>query len=85
MKNTVIIEELEKVIGDITFSKHGVKTTVGHVTLENGFEIIESSSCVDPENYSQTIGEGIIRERIINKVWELEGYALQKSIHANKG
>ena len=53
------------------------KTTVVHVTLKNGFTVTESSSCVDPENYSKDIGVEICLERIENKIWELLGFMLQ--------
>lgn len=55
----------------------GECTTVVRCVLRNGFEIVESSSCVDPENYSQKIGEEICMERIKNKIWELLGFLLQ--------
>lgn len=55
----------------------GKKTTVVHATLKNGFEIIESSSCVDPANYSEDLGAEICSERIKNQVWHLLGFALQ--------
>lgn len=53
------------------------KTTIVHATLVNGFTITESSSCVDPSNYSQKIGIEICLKRIENKVWELLGFLLQ--------
>lgn len=53
------------------------KTTIVHATLKNGFTLTESSSCVDPANYSREIGVEICMERIINKIWELLGFLLQ--------
>lgn len=53
------------------------KTTVVHAVLKNGFTITESSSCVDPENYSKEIGVNICMERIADKIWELLGFMLQ--------
>lgn len=54
------------------------KCTVVTVRLQNGFILTESSACVDPENYDEALGMKICLERIENKLWELEGYALQK-------
>ena len=34
----------------------GEKTTVVRAVLRNGFEIVESSSCVSPENYDEELG-----------------------------
>ena len=60
----------------------GEKTTVTQVTLKNGFIITESSSCVDPKNYS--MGEGINLEHAKNKIWELLGFLLQTAYHGFK-
>jgi len=54
----------------------GEATTVVRCVLRNGFVIVESSSCVDPANYSEEMGAQICRERIKNKVWELLGFLL---------
>ena len=51
------------------------------VKLKNGFIITESSACVDVKNYSVETGFDICMERIANKLWELEGYALQKKLY----
>lgn len=55
----------------------GAKTTVVRAVLRNGFEIVESSSCISPEKYDETIGVAICMERITEKVWELLGFLLQ--------
>lgn len=55
----------------------GGKTTVVRAVLKNGFEIVESASCVSAENYDEELGEEICMERIRNKVWELMGFLLQ--------
>lgn len=55
----------------------GEKTTVVQATLRNGFEIVESSSCVDPANYREEVGAEICRDRIRKQVWHLLGFALQ--------
>jgi len=56
----------------------GKKTTVVCCTLPNGFNIVESSSCIDPENYRHDIGKNLCFRRIKDKMWELEGYLLQQ-------
>jgi hypothetical protein len=61
-------------------SKMGEKTTVVTCRLQSGFEITETSSCVDPANYNQELGEEIARRRITDKLWLLEGYRLQVDI-----
>ena len=55
----------------------GEKTTVVWVTLANGFEMVESSACVDPANYDETIGIEICRDKIKDRIWNLLGFLLQ--------
>ena len=56
-------------------------TTVVAVKLKNGFTIVETATCVDPNNYSESIGQQTCMERIKNKIWMLEGYLLQQRKH----
>lgn len=55
-------------------------TTVVTVRLKNGFTITEASGCIDPKNYNQEIGAEICMAKIEDKLWMLEGYALNKKI-----
>lgn len=57
------------------------KCTVVVAQLENGFIMVEASACVDPANYDSELGERICVAKIKEKLWELEGYALQKALH----
>lgn len=59
----------------------GDKTTVVRAVLRNGFEIVESSSCVSAENYDEQLGAQICLEHIKNKVWMLLGFLLQTAVH----
>lgn len=63
----------------------GGKTTVVRAVLKNGFEIVESSSCVSAENYDEKLGEEICMKRIRNKVWELLGFLLQTAVGGVNG
>lgn len=75
-------EQIDSLINtaEITTETIYDKITVVTVKLANGFCISEASGAVDPENYSEKIGKDICLERIKNKLWELEGYALQKAV-----
>ena len=57
------------------------KCTTVAVKLANGFILTESSACVDPENYDAELGKKLCLQHIENRLWELEGYALQKKLH----
>jgi hypothetical protein len=76
--NTVTLAHITALLAISTWSdtKIGEKTTVVCLTLPNGFEVIESSGCVDPANYNHALGVEICKKRITDKVWMLEGYAL---------
>ena len=45
--------------------------------MKNGFTLRESTTCVDPANYSEEIGKEICLKHIEDKIWLLLGYALQ--------
>lgn len=76
-ENRVTQEMVEDFIAKETVTTLGGKTTVVCATLRNGFEIVASSSCVDPENYIEEVGADICRDRIHDQVWHLLGFALQ--------
>lgn len=85
MSNTVTQQQITELWTHSKWDvvKMGEKTCVVTCTTPSGFVIVESSSCVDPANYNETIGFEICKERIINKLWELEGYCLQKKVYEN--
>ena len=53
------------------------KTTVLHAKTITGFELVESSACVDPKNYSQELGEKYAMEKVYNKVWDYLRFVLK--------
>lgn len=82
MSNTVTSQQIKDILKGSHVEVQTVleKCTVVTCRLPNGFIIVESSACVDPVNYDETLGLNICMQRIENKVWELEGYALQKQL-----
>lgn len=69
--------ERSKFITDSVFDK----CTIVSCQLPNGFVIVETSSCVDPDNYDEDLGVEVCMKRIKDRVWELEGYLLQNNIY----
>ena len=63
-----------------TLDLFGKPITQVSVKLNNGFTIVESTTSVDPANYSEKIGEQICMDRILRKIWLLEGYLLQEKL-----
>jgi hypothetical protein len=59
----------------------GKLTTVVAVRLKNGFTIVETATCVDPDNYSENLGHKVCMKKIRDKIWMLEGYLLQQRKH----
>lgn len=78
----------QKMVDDFIAEVHvdtlGEKTTVVRAVLVNGFEIVDASSCVSPENYSEELGKKICLERIKGKVWMLLGFLLQTGVSGVK-
>jgi hypothetical protein len=76
-------ERIEEIISNSTVNVHTAfgKCTIVSCQLPNGFVIVESSSCVSPENYNKQIGIENCMNRIIDKVYELEGYRLQEALY----
>lgn len=58
-------------------AKLGEKTTLVTAICRNGFEITETSSCVDAKNYNHTLGVEICKKRMIDRVWAYLGFLLQ--------
>ena len=59
----------------------GKKHTLVAVRLVNGFTIIETSTAVDVNNYNEEVGKKVCMDRILNKIWLLEGYLLQEEMY----
>lgn len=82
---SISAEMVERFIDHHKTVTMGGKTTVVRAVLKNGFEIVESSSCVSAENYDEKLGEEICMKRIRNKVWELLGFLLQTAVGGVNG
>lgn len=83
IKKSITQEDIDKLLTEAEVGVATVhdKCTMVSVKLKNGFIITESSACVDPANYDVETGFNICMDRIANKLWELEGYALQKKLY----
>lgn len=75
----------QKMVDDFIVAKEvstlGDKVTVVRATLRNGFELVESSACVSPENYDEELGAKICMEKIKDKVWFLLDFLLQTGVN----
>ena len=83
MENKVTEKQIDKIIqaGSIEIQDLSDKTTLVKFRTEEGFEIVATSSCVDPKNYNRDTGAKICMDQIKNKLWEYEGYILSKKLY----
>jgi hypothetical protein len=72
----VTAEMVDAFVRGVEFEKRGEKTTVATMTLVNGFEMVDASSCVDPANYDHAVGCQIVTRRLTDRVWHLLGFLL---------
>ena len=54
--------------------------TICIIILENGFKVEGTSACVDPKIYNEAIGQEEAYKNAVEKIWELEGYALKQKL-----
>ena len=50
------------------------------LVLRNGFTVTGESACVSPENFDAAEGRKWAREKAIDKIWPLMGYALKQKL-----
>lgn len=76
--HTITKEDVEKFIGEKPkVIKLDEKTALSSAETRTGFVTHETSSCVDPANFSLEIGGNIATERIVDKIWGHLGFVLQ--------
>ena len=54
------------------------------LVLRNGFTVTGESACASPENFDAEIGKKVARQKAIEKIWPLMGYALRQKLHDNQ-
>jgi hypothetical protein len=57
--------------------------TICVLTLANGFTVTGESACVSTANFNQEIGNKFAREKAIDDVWKLMGFALAERLYQN--
>jgi hypothetical protein len=62
---------LNKQVSSVKFYKVGVKTTVALLTANNGFEIVGTSACVNPDDFNESIGQHFA---LVDALNELDGF-----------
>lgn len=67
---------IDKILEDslVTYQRMGNKTLIGLAILENGFEIVESCSCLNAEDFDLDFAMSLVKQRLLTKLSLLEGY-----------
>lgn len=74
---SITMDDVTRFVPSYKATTLGEKTTVLHAKTITGFELVESSACVDPKNYSQNLGEEYAMEKVHSKIWDYLGFVLQ--------
>lgn len=85
-KNTVTIEQVKANMEDVkctTITLFDKPCTYVEVRMKNGFTVRETTTCVDPANYSEEIGKEICLKRIEDKIWMLLGFELASRLNGS--
>lgn len=67
-------------VEDSHSAKLGRKTTVAVLTMENGYEVVGTSACLDPNEYDREIGVHLAIRDALKKVAEIVGYLKQSEV-----
>lgn len=83
IRNKVTKEDLNDLVSksEITYTNPVGTLTHCAVKLPCGYTVTGESACVDPLNYNKELGETYALEKVLDKLWELEGYLLSNDIH----
>ncbi len=81
-------DQIDALVASLEYKYHvfpGTTCTVAAAFLPNGFVVaIGQSACASPDNFNAQLGAKIARANAEKearaKLWELEGYALKKTL-----
>lgn len=69
-------EGLEALVASETYFTHGT-LTLCVLDLVNGSQVVGQSNVMDPGRYDAALGRRFAREQAVDRLWELEGYAVK--------
>lgn len=69
---------LKKWVKSQESAKIGAKSTVVCLQLENGYEVLGSSGCVNPLDYNKELGEYYATLDALEKLKDIVGYVAQE-------
>lgn len=75
---------VQKLVSTVDVTRIDPKTTLVKSELVTGFMQYETSSCVDPVNYSEEIGKTMAMKKVENQLWFALGFVLQWAAYGLK-
>jgi hypothetical protein len=75
--NKILEQDVKNFIAARDAAKIGQKTTIVSLRTITGYETYGLSSCVDPNNYNQELGEKFALEKAKDAIWQGLGFVLQ--------
>jgi hypothetical protein len=73
-QNMITPQDIMEMVVDTQYVKLGEKTTVCCLILENGFEIVGTSFCIDPKDFNELMGQEMAFGKAIDEARRLEAY-----------
>ena len=73
-----------KIVGEQYHQFDNTTVTVCCMTLENGFNVIGESSCIDRANFDAEIGKKVARDNAFKQLWKLYGFNAKQEQHYEK-
>lgn len=62
----------------------GTTLTLALIKLENGFNVLGQSACIDPNKFDAETGRRLARKDAFEKIWPLEAYLLAEAKYQEK-
>lgn len=75
--NIITRDDVKRFIRSIDAQTINDKTTLVDSKLITNYNIVETSSCVDPKNYDLELGKQFATQKVIDKVCDYLGFVLQ--------
>lgn len=69
-------EKIEGLVVKQTYHFHNT-LTLCILDLSNGSVVVGQSNVIDSKSYQETVGKDIAYRDAVDKIWQLEGYALK--------
>lgn len=75
--NIITRDDVKRFIRNVDAQTINDKTTLVDSKLITNYNIVETSSCVDPKNYDLELGEQFATKKVIDRVYDYLGFVLQ--------